>query len=73
LPFYCIFEHQFFAKILEFPKNFFFPLKNLRFLAKSLENLGLKTKEIKNFTKILLVNLGFGRSLAKSCWNSSIF
>jgi hypothetical protein len=36
---------------------------------KNFHNRTLVLLEVANFSKILLVNLGFGRSLAKSCLN----
>ena len=66
LAFYCIFVHQFLAKTLNF-------LKKHALFGKKFEEFALKVMKIKRFSKILLVNLGFGRSVTKSCWNSSFF
>ena len=40
---------------------------------KNFHNRTLVLLEVANFSKILLVNLGFGRSLAKSCLNLTFF
>ena len=64
--FYSSFVHQFFAKILEFPKF-------RALFGKKFGEFCLKMVKIANFSKILLVNLCFGRSVAKSCLNLSVF
>ncbi len=47
--------------------------KNRQFFFKNFQNQSLVLLEVANFSKILLVNLGYGRSLAKSCWNLTFF
>jgi hypothetical protein len=57
------------AKSLVF-LEFWLGVKNLHKLAiffKNFQNRTLVLLEIANFSKILLVNLGFGRSVTKSC------